>query len=62
MTPEPIRFYWWPLWMFLLALALVLFYGILTPIWMGIRLLAWLSDRGRARKAAIDPRSPHRRP
>jgi hypothetical protein len=55
MKPKPIRFYWWPLWMFLLALALVIFYGILTPIWMGIRFLAWMSDhRGRKRRAGAE--------
>ena len=56
MTPKPIRFYWWPLWMIFLAVALVFFYGILTPIWMGIRVLAWLSDRGRMRKASAPTR------
>jgi hypothetical protein len=34
--------------MTLLAAALVLFYVVLTPIWMGIRLVAWLSERGRS--------------
>ncbi len=55
MKPKPIPFYCWGLWMFTLGLGLLLFYGILTPIWMSIRLLAWLSDRGRARKAAAEP-------
>jgi hypothetical protein len=31
----------------LLTLALFVFYVILTPVWMGIRLVAWLSERGR---------------
>ncbi len=43
---RPIPFYWWPLWMSLLGVALVVFYVFLTPIWMGIRLVAWLSERG----------------
>jgi hypothetical protein len=34
--------------MTLLAAALVVFYVVLTPIWMGIRLVAWLSERGRS--------------
>ncbi len=42
---KPIPFYWWPLWMATLALALFVFYVLLTPVWMGIRLVAWLSDR-----------------
>ena len=45
---EPVAWYWWPYWMTLLAAALVLFYVVLTPIWMGIRLVAWLSERGRS--------------
>jgi hypothetical protein len=39
----PIRF--WALWFFLLAPALLLFYVILTPLWIGLRVAAWLSDR-----------------
>ncbi len=43
----------WSLWMGIFAAALVLFYGILTPVWMLIRLVAWLSEhpavRGRPR-------------
>jgi hypothetical protein len=27
-----------------LAAALVVFYGILTPVWMAIRGIAWLSE------------------
>ncbi len=45
---KPIPFYWWPLWMATLALALVVFYVFLTPIWMVLRLVAWLSERGTA--------------
>jgi hypothetical protein len=42
---RPIRWYHWPLWMGTLAAALAVFYGILTPLWMLIRLLAWISER-----------------
>ena len=42
---KPIPLYYWPFWMALLALALFIFYVLLTPVWMGIRLVAWLSDR-----------------
>ena len=41
--PVPVRY--WVLWMTLLALGLVVFYVLLAPVWIGIRLLAWLSDR-----------------
>jgi hypothetical protein len=42
---RPVRFYHWPVWMATLAAALAVFYGILTPIWMLIRLVAWVSER-----------------
>jgi hypothetical protein len=45
----PIPFYWWPLWMLLLVIALIVFYGILTPVWMGIRLVAWTTERSSRR-------------
>jgi hypothetical protein len=40
-----IPFYYWPFWMFLLALGLFVFYVLLTPVWMGIRLISWLAER-----------------
>ncbi len=48
-TPKsPIPWYWWPWWMFLLALGLVVFYAAFTPVWMAFRGVAWLSERGAA--------------
>ncbi len=41
--PIPLR--WWIVWMVLLALGLFVFYVLLTPVWMAIRLIAWLADR-----------------
>jgi hypothetical protein len=38
----PLRY--WALWWFLLAVADVLFYVVLTPIWLGIRAAAWLAE------------------
>ncbi len=46
-----IPLYWWPLWMFFLALALFIFYVVLTPVWIGIRLVAWISERSRPGRA-----------
>ncbi len=40
----PIPLVYWLLWMATLALALVLFYAILTPVWMAIRAIAWVSE------------------
>jgi hypothetical protein len=49
---KPIPPLYWPFWMLLLGLALVVFYGILTPVWMAIRGIAWISEhpvlRGRS--------------
>ena len=42
---RPIPFLYWPLWSATLALALVVFYGILTPVWMAIRFVAWVGER-----------------
>jgi hypothetical protein len=51
-TKPPVPLYWWPLWLFILALALFLFYVVLTPVWIAIRLVAWLSERSRPPAAA----------
>jgi len=40
---------YWALWWSALALAMVLFYVVLTPIWLGLRALAWVAElRSRA--------------
>ena len=38
----PLRY--WALWSVGLAVAVLLFYVILTPIWIGLRALAWLAE------------------
>ena len=38
----PLRY--WVLWWTLLVIADVLFYVILTPLWMGLRAAAWLAE------------------
>jgi hypothetical protein len=39
------------LWWTLIGIADVVFYVVLTPIWIGLRAVAWLADlRGRARR------------
>ncbi len=40
--PVPRRY--WALWWATLGVGLVVFYVVLTPIWMGLRALAWLAD------------------
>jgi hypothetical protein len=46
-TKRSIPFYYWPFWMVLLAGGLFVFYVLLTPVWMGIRLISWLAERKR---------------
>ena len=41
--PVPLRY--WALWWTSLGLAVVLFYVLLTPIWMGIRVAGWLAAK-----------------
>jgi len=46
-----IPFYYWPFWMLLLAVGLFVFYVLFTPVWMGIRTVAWLTEGRRVRLA-----------
>jgi hypothetical protein len=34
----------WTLWWFLLGIGMFLFYVLLTPIWIGLRALAWAAE------------------
>ena len=34
----------WTLWWFLLTIGIFLFYVLLTPIWIGLRGLAWIAE------------------
>jgi hypothetical protein len=42
---RPVPWYYWPWWLALLAAGLFVFYVVLTPVWMGIRLVSWLAER-----------------
>jgi hypothetical protein len=45
----PLRY--WALWWFMLVIADFIFYVLLTPIWIGLRVVAWLAEfRTRRRK------------
>ena len=47
--PVPLRY--WALWIAILVLADIVFYVLLTPIWMGLRAVAWLAEfRARRRR------------
>ena len=41
----PVPAWRWVVWWTALGAAVVVFYVLLTPIWLGIRAVAWLSDR-----------------
>jgi hypothetical protein len=38
----PLRY--WAMWMWALGVAMIAFYVVLTPIWIGLRVLAWLAE------------------
>jgi hypothetical protein len=42
---RPIAWYWWLFWMLLLAAGLFVFYVLLTPVWVSIRLIEWFAHR-----------------
>jgi hypothetical protein len=44
-----IGWYWWLLWWVLLAIGMFIFYVLFTPVWIGIRLAAWVSERSARR-------------
>ena len=47
--PVPVRY--WALWIAILVVADILFYVLLTPIWIGLRAVAWLAEfRARRRR------------
>jgi hypothetical protein len=47
----PVPLWRWALWWGFLCVALVVFYLLLTPIWLGLRGLAWLAEfRARRRR------------
>ena len=52
MKPKPPVPLWrWALWWLALGAALVVFYVLLTPIWMGLRAAAWVAEfRARRRR------------
>jgi hypothetical protein len=41
---EPVPLWRWTIWWLLLGVAVIVFYVLLTPIWLGLRGLARLAD------------------
>jgi hypothetical protein len=52
----PIPWYYWPVWFVILAAGLFVFYVLLTPVWVGIRLVSWFAER--RNHAAAEPATP----
>jgi hypothetical protein len=49
----PVPRWRWAVWLAILALADLVFYVLLTPIWLGLRGAAWIAEwRSRRRRAA----------
>jgi hypothetical protein len=49
--PVPLRY--WARWLAILVVADIVFYVLLTPIWIGLRVVAWLAEfRSRRRRSA----------
>jgi len=47
----PVPLFYWPLWGIVLLVADIVFYVLLTPIWIGLRTLAWVAEfRARRRQ------------
>jgi hypothetical protein len=53
---QPIPFWRWILWWFLLCVGIVVFYILMTPFWLAVRAAAWVASRssrlGRRRSLA----------
>lgn len=48
---RPVSISRWALWYAALGVAMVLFYVLLTPIWLGLRAAAWVAElRARRRR------------
>ena len=41
----PVPRWRWALWLSILAAAVLVFYVLLTPIWLGLRAAAWVAER-----------------
>ena len=41
---KPVAWWWWPIWWAALLFADLLFYVLITPLWMGLRVLAWIAE------------------
>jgi hypothetical protein len=47
---QPVPKRYWVLWSLILVVADFTFYVVLTPIWIGLRAVAWLAEFGARRR------------
>lgn len=59
MKPKPPVPAWrWATWYAALVAALILFYGLFTPFWFGLRATAWVAEFRARRRGPASPRAP----
>ena len=46
----PVPLWRWGLWWAILGAAMLVFYVLLTPLWLGLRAAAWLAELGSRRR------------
>jgi len=51
----PVPLWRWATWWGILVVADVVFYVLLTPVWIGLRALAWLADFRARRRPGYQP-------
>jgi hypothetical protein len=51
----PIPLWRWAAWLLILGAAMIVFYVLLTPVWMGLRAAAWLADFRARRRPGYRP-------
>ncbi len=54
----PVPLWRWTMWGFSLAIGVLVFYVLLTPVWLGLRVAAWIAEF-RARRRHGDPLLRH---
>ena len=53
---RPIEWWRWPIWWAVLLVADLIFYVLITPVWIGLRALAWVAEfRARRRRSVVTP-------
>ena len=54
-SKPPVPLWRWAVWWVALGVALVIFYVLLTPLWLGLRGLAWIAELRARRRPGYAP-------